>query len=174
MQIERGPGRGLSQAPPGPGWAGKRPKINDFRSYPPPQKKHLKTRLTASEQSSNSRQPKIDGSSERPSPARRQQLARVEDPVDPVSKASPRERRLTTGRTLGGWSGVARPEIVDFMPSPAKPGPKKPWNRLGPGPRSICNKFQPRRPILRPCRLQCNHKGVQKTSRNGLRLGQPG
>ncbi len=33
MQIERGPGRGLSQAPRGR--AGKRPKIDDFRSYPP-------------------------------------------------------------------------------------------------------------------------------------------
>jgi hypothetical protein len=35
-QLERGPGRGLSQAPPGPGWAGKRPKIDDVRSYTPP------------------------------------------------------------------------------------------------------------------------------------------
>ncbi len=48
MQIERGPGRGLSQASPGPGWAGKLPKINDFRSYPPPEK-ILKTILTALE-----------------------------------------------------------------------------------------------------------------------------
>ncbi len=38
MQIERGPGRGFSQAPLGPGWAGKRPKIDDFRSYPHPEK----------------------------------------------------------------------------------------------------------------------------------------
>ena len=50
MQIDRGPGRGLSQAPPGPGWAGKRPKIDDFRSYPPP-RKNLKTILTALETS---------------------------------------------------------------------------------------------------------------------------
>jgi hypothetical protein len=33
MQIERGPGRGLSQGPPGPGEPG---NIVDFRSYPPP------------------------------------------------------------------------------------------------------------------------------------------
>ncbi len=42
LQIEQGPGRGLSQAPSGPGWAEKRPTTNEFRSYPPPttQKKH--------------------------------------------------------------------------------------------------------------------------------------
>ncbi len=39
MQIERGPGRGISQAPPGLGWAGKRPKICDFVSYLPPKQK---------------------------------------------------------------------------------------------------------------------------------------
>ncbi len=38
MQIERGPGRGPSQAPPRPGWAATRPKIDDFRSYPLPPK----------------------------------------------------------------------------------------------------------------------------------------
>ncbi len=38
VQIERGPGRGLSQGPPGPGW---RPKIDDFRS--PPKQKPPKT-----------------------------------------------------------------------------------------------------------------------------------
>ncbi len=32
VQIERGRGRDLSQAPPEPGWAGKRPKIGDFRA----------------------------------------------------------------------------------------------------------------------------------------------
>ncbi len=42
MQIEQGPGRGLSQAPPGPGWAGKRTKIDDFRSPPRPPEKTLK------------------------------------------------------------------------------------------------------------------------------------
>jgi hypothetical protein len=36
MQIERGPGRDLLQAPTGPGWAGKRLQIDDFRSYFPP------------------------------------------------------------------------------------------------------------------------------------------
>ncbi len=34
VQIERGPGRGLPQAPPEPGGAGKRPQIDDFQSYP--------------------------------------------------------------------------------------------------------------------------------------------
>ncbi len=38
MQIKRGPGRGLSQAPAAPGWAGKRPKMDNFRSYPPENK----------------------------------------------------------------------------------------------------------------------------------------
>ena len=38
----------LSQTPPGPGWAGKRPKIDDFRSYPPPENK-TKTTLAALE-----------------------------------------------------------------------------------------------------------------------------
>ncbi len=46
VQNERGPGRGLSQAPPGPGWAGKRPQIGDFRSPPG---KSLKTNLIALE-----------------------------------------------------------------------------------------------------------------------------
>jgi hypothetical protein len=46
-----GTGRGLSQAPPGPGWAGKRPKIDEFRSYPPPPppEQKPKTRSTALE-----------------------------------------------------------------------------------------------------------------------------
>ncbi len=39
MQIERGPGRGLSHAHPGPGWAGKRPPNDGFRTYPPPPRK---------------------------------------------------------------------------------------------------------------------------------------
>ncbi len=43
VHIERGPGRGLSQAPPGPGWAGKRPEIDDLRSH------KLKNLLTALE-----------------------------------------------------------------------------------------------------------------------------
>ncbi len=38
MQTERRPGRGLSQAAPGPGWAGKRSQIDDFRSYRPPKR----------------------------------------------------------------------------------------------------------------------------------------
>ncbi len=38
MQIERGPGRGLSHAPPGPGWDGKQPKIDDFLPSPPQEK----------------------------------------------------------------------------------------------------------------------------------------
>ncbi len=48
MQIERGPSRGLSQAPPGAGLAGNQPQIGDFLIYPP-LKQNLKTRLTASE-----------------------------------------------------------------------------------------------------------------------------
>ncbi len=36
VQIERGPGRGLSQAPLRPGWAENRPKIDAVRSYPLP------------------------------------------------------------------------------------------------------------------------------------------
>ena len=46
MYIERGPGRSLFQAPPGPGWAGKRPQIVEFRFFPRPQT-NLKTVLTA-------------------------------------------------------------------------------------------------------------------------------
>ncbi len=45
MQIEGVPGRGLSKPPPGPGWAGKRPKIDDFRSHDP--NKNLKIILIA-------------------------------------------------------------------------------------------------------------------------------
>ena len=44
--------RGRSQFRPGPGWAGKRPQIDDSRSFPPPNKKrdsNLKTRLAALE-----------------------------------------------------------------------------------------------------------------------------
>ncbi len=48
MQIEWGPGRGLSQVLPGPGGAGKRPQIDDIRSYTPPQE-NLKTILAAVE-----------------------------------------------------------------------------------------------------------------------------
>ncbi len=51
MQVERGLGQSLPQDPPGPGWAGKWPKIDDFRSYPPPKNKKLKTLLTALEHS---------------------------------------------------------------------------------------------------------------------------
>ncbi len=41
VQIKGGPGWDHRQAPPGPGWAGKRPKIDDLRPYNPPKK--LKT-----------------------------------------------------------------------------------------------------------------------------------
>ncbi len=38
-----GPRPGTSPSPPGPGWAGKRPKMHDFRSYPhPPTRKKTK------------------------------------------------------------------------------------------------------------------------------------
>ncbi len=42
-QIEIGLRRSLSQAPPGPGWAGKRPKIDDIRFYAPPPEETKKT-----------------------------------------------------------------------------------------------------------------------------------
>ncbi len=40
MNIELVLGRRLSQAPPKPGWAGKWPEIDDFRSYRPPKLKN--------------------------------------------------------------------------------------------------------------------------------------
>ncbi len=42
VPIELGLGRCLFQAPPGPGWAGKRPKIVDLRSSPPPHERIYK------------------------------------------------------------------------------------------------------------------------------------
>ncbi len=49
MQIERGPGRCLSQALPGPDWAEKRPKICDVRMFGTPPTKNLNNLLTALE-----------------------------------------------------------------------------------------------------------------------------
>ncbi len=44
------PAGAFPRTPPGPGWAGKRPKIVDFWSYPSPLRKNLKTLLTALEE----------------------------------------------------------------------------------------------------------------------------